>query len=98
MVRRAGKVLKKRVERLFGAAKKRIAARKAAKALERMDPIARQFAEIPTPKGQARSPFGQVTPEPTAAEVAAVAQLERVAYAAGRSMVTIPRETRNLNL
>ncbi len=98
MVGRASKRLKKGVARLFGAAKKKLAERAEAKALERMDPLARQFVEMPTPKVNPYALPECPTEKPSAADLAALAHLDRVAHAAGRAMVTIPRETRNLSL
>ncbi|MBP7251958.1 MAG: hypothetical protein KBA75_00575 [Alphaproteobacteria bacterium] len=98
MVRKAGKDLKKGVVRLFGAAKKILAERKAAKALERIDPHAQEFVKLPVARSEVPSIYGQPAAKPTDAEVAAADHLQNtVAYAAGRAMVTIPRETR-LNL
>lgn len=97
MVGKAGKNLKKGVVRLFGAAKKKLAQRKEAKALDRIDPHAREFVTMPVARTELPSVYGKPVAKPTDAEVAAAAHLEVVANAAGRAMVTIPRETR-LNL
>lgn len=94
MVRRAGRNLKKRVARLFDAAKQRFAARRAARALERMDPIAREFAEMPTLKELPHAHRPVPSTKPTSAEEAAAAHLSQVAEFARRAMVTLPRETR----
>lgn len=94
MVRRAGRNLKKRVVRLFGVAKQRFAARRAARALEKMDSIAREFAVMPTPKELPHAHRPVPSAKPTPAEEAAAAHLSHIAELAGRAMVTIPRETR----
>lgn len=94
MVGRAGRKLKKSVARLFGAAKQKLAQRAATKALERMDPIAREFVEMPTPRVNPYALPERPAEQPSAADLAAVAYLDRVAYAAGRAAVTTPSEAR----